>query len=92
MQRFKGVATKYLDSSLGWFRLLDRSDPRGGLQPALVLEAAMGNQSVTSIRQKSLFCLLAPVNKAQDAMKSGVLSAKKAAFVRRRLAGLLLQG
>ena len=64
----------------------------GGLQPALVLEAAMGNQSVTSIRQKSLFCLLAPVNKAQDAMKSGVLSAKKAAFVRRRLAGLLPQG
>ena len=52
----------------------------------------MGNQSVTSIRQKSLFCLLAPVNKAQDAMKSGVLSAKKAAFVRRRLAGLLPQG
>ena len=41
MQRFKGVATKYLDSYLGWFRLLDRSSPMG-LQPALVLGAAMG--------------------------------------------------
>ena len=49
MQRFKGIATKYLDSYLGWFRLLDRSGPKG-LQPALVLQAAMGNQSVTSIR------------------------------------------
>jgi hypothetical protein len=29
--------------------LLDRSGPKG-LQPALVLDAAMGNQSVTSIR------------------------------------------
>ena len=49
MQRFKGVATKYLDSYLGWFRMLDRSGPTG-LQPALVLGAAMGNQSITSIR------------------------------------------
>lgn len=49
MQRFKGVATKYLDSYLGWFRLLDRSGPTG-LRPALVLGAAMGNQDVTSIR------------------------------------------
>ena len=49
MQHFKGVATKYLDSYLGWFRMLDRSGPTG-LQPALVLGAAMGNQSVTSIR------------------------------------------
>ena len=49
MQRFKGVATKYLDSYLGWFRMLDRSGPMG-LQPALVLGAAMGNQDVTSIR------------------------------------------
>ena len=49
LQRFKGIATKYLDSYLGWFRLLDRSGPKG-LQPALVLDAAMGNQSVTSIR------------------------------------------
>lgn len=43
MQRFKGVATKYLDSYLGWFRMLDRSGPMGP-QPALVLEAAMGDQ------------------------------------------------
>ena len=49
LQRFKGVATKYLDSYLGWFRMLDRSGPTG-LQPALVLGAAMGNQGVTSIR------------------------------------------
>ena len=49
MQHFKGVATKYLDSYLGWFRMLDRSGPTG-LQPAMVLGAAMGNQSVTSIR------------------------------------------
>ena len=48
MQRFKGVATKYLDSYLGWFRMLDRSGPTG-LQPALVLRAAMGNQSITSV-------------------------------------------
>jgi transposase-like protein len=47
MQRFKGVATKYLDSYLGWFRMLDRSGPMGP-QPAQVLEAAMGNQGVTS--------------------------------------------
>ena len=49
LQRFKGVATKYLDSYLGWFRMLDRSGPTG-LQPALVLGAALGNQGVTSIR------------------------------------------
>lgn len=49
MQRFKGVATKYLDSYLGWFRLLDRSAPKGP-QPSLVLQASIGNQSVTSIR------------------------------------------
>ena len=49
MQHFKGVATKYLDSYLGWFRMLGRSGPTG-LQPALVLGAAMGNQSVNSIR------------------------------------------
>lgn len=49
MQRFKGVATKHLDAYLGWFRMLDRAGPMG-LQPALVLEAAMGNQGVTSIR------------------------------------------
>ena len=49
MQRVQGISTKYLDSYLGWFRLLDRSGPKGA-QPALVLEAAMGNQIVTSIR------------------------------------------
>ena len=38
-----------VDSYLGWFRMLDRSGPTG-LQPALVLGAAMGNQSVNSIR------------------------------------------
>jgi transposase-like protein len=43
MQRFKGVATRYLDSYLGWFRMLDRSGPMG-LQPALMLGAAMGEQ------------------------------------------------
>ena len=36
MQRFKGVAAKYLGSYLGWFRLLDRSGPMGP-QDALVL-------------------------------------------------------
>ena len=49
MQRFKGVATKYLGSYLGWFRMLDRSGPVG-LQPALVLGAAMGDRGVTSVR------------------------------------------
>ena len=49
VQRFKGVSTKYLDSYLGWFRLLDRSDPMG-LQPAWMLGVAMGNQGVTSVR------------------------------------------
>lgn len=49
MQRFKGVATKYLGSYLGWFRMLDRSGPMGA-QPALVLGAAMGDRGVTSVR------------------------------------------
>lgn len=41
MLRFKGVATRYLDSYLGWFRLLDRACPAGA-QPASVLSLAIG--------------------------------------------------
>ncbi|MBS0290960.1 MAG: IS1595 family transposase [Proteobacteria bacterium] len=41
MRRFKGVATKYLDSYLGWFRMLDRFAPAGP-QPAAVLGLAIG--------------------------------------------------
>ena len=41
MCRFKGVATKYLDSYLGWFRMLDRYAPTGP-QPAAVLGMAIG--------------------------------------------------
>jgi hypothetical protein len=41
MQHFKGVATKYLDSYLGWFRMLDRFAPTG-VQPAQVLGLAIG--------------------------------------------------
>lgn len=41
MQRFKGVASRYLESYLGWFRLLDRLGAMGQ-QPALVLGAALG--------------------------------------------------
>ena len=41
MGRFKGVATKYLDSYLGWFRMLDRFAPAGP-QPATVLSLAIG--------------------------------------------------
>lgn len=40
IRRFHGVATKYLDSYLGWFRTLDRSDPTG-LQPASFLASAV---------------------------------------------------
>lgn len=40
VSRFKGVATKYLASYLGWFRMLDRA-PRSGSQPALVLDLAI---------------------------------------------------
>ena len=43
MQRFTGMATKYLEAYLGWFRLLDRSGLMGP-QPAQVLGAAMGCQ------------------------------------------------
>ncbi|MGB7421448.1 IS1595 family transposase [Comamonas flocculans] len=41
MRRFKGVATKYLDSYLGWFRMLDRFAPTGP-QPAALLALAIG--------------------------------------------------
>lgn len=41
IRRFHGVATKYLDSYLGWFRTIDRSGP-AGLQPASFLASAVG--------------------------------------------------
>lgn len=41
IRRFHGVATKYLDSYLGWFRTIDRSGPTG-LQPASFLASAIG--------------------------------------------------
>lgn len=41
IRRFHGVATKYLDSYLGWFRAIDRSGPTG-LQPASFLASAVG--------------------------------------------------
>lgn len=40
MRRFHGVATKYLDSYLGWFRTLDRY-AGNMLKPALLLEMAI---------------------------------------------------
>lgn len=40
MRRFHGVATKYLDNYLGWFRTLDRSASTG-LKPARLLEMAI---------------------------------------------------
>lgn len=40
IRRFHGVATKYLDSYLGWFRTNDRSGPLG-LQPASFLASAV---------------------------------------------------
>ena len=40
MRRFKGVATKYLASYLGWFRMLD-CVPGSALQPASVLALAI---------------------------------------------------
>jgi hypothetical protein len=41
IRRFHGVATKYLDSYLGWFRAVDRSG-RTGLQTASFLGSAVG--------------------------------------------------
>lgn len=40
IRRFHGVATKYLDSYLGWFRMLDRS-AGSVLKPARLLEMAV---------------------------------------------------
>lgn len=45
MQRFHGVATKHLESYLGWFRAIDRST-NGLLNPALLLTQAAGNDLV----------------------------------------------
>ena len=40
IRRFHGVATRYLDSYLGWFRAIDRT--RGaGLNPASMLASAV---------------------------------------------------
>ena len=47
IRRFHGVATRYLDSYLGWFRTLDRS-PTTGLLPASLLALALGSRSVTT--------------------------------------------
>lgn len=40
-QRFRGVATCYLASYMGWFRALDR-EPAGGTKPAWWLAIAFG--------------------------------------------------
>ena len=45
IRRFHGVATKYLDSYLGWFRTLDRSSSPG-LQPASLLALALNSRAV----------------------------------------------
>jgi transposase-like protein len=42
MRRFKGVATRYMDSYLGWFRAIERS-PDAGLKPAQWLAMAVGS-------------------------------------------------
>ena len=47
IRRFHGVATKYLDSYLGWFRTLDRSTTTG-LPPASLLGLALGRRLVTT--------------------------------------------
>jgi transposase-like protein len=47
LRRFHGIATKYLDSYLGWFRTLDRSATTG-LQPASLLSLALGTRPVLS--------------------------------------------
>lgn len=46
IRRFHGIATKYLDSHLGWFRALDRS-AASGLAPASLLALAIGLHHVT---------------------------------------------
>ena len=45
MQRFQGVATKYLESYLDWFRAIDRTTS-GLLNPSLLLAQAAGNDLV----------------------------------------------
>lgn len=40
MRQFRGVATKYLDSYLGWFRAIERS-AHAGLDPASLLAASV---------------------------------------------------
>ncbi len=45
MHRFNGVATKYLESYLGWFRARDRATS-GLINPALLLTQAAGNELV----------------------------------------------
>lgn len=47
IRRFQGVATKYLDSYLGWFRALDRSASTG-LMPASLLALAAQTRFVTN--------------------------------------------
>jgi transposase-like protein len=41
VRRFRGIATRYLDSYLGWFRAIDRS-PTSGSTPASWLAMALG--------------------------------------------------
>ena len=45
IRRFHGIATKYLDSYLGWFRTLDRS-ATAEPQPAWLLELAIGKRPI----------------------------------------------
>ncbi|MDP2785161.1 MAG: IS1595 family transposase, partial [Sulfurimicrobium sp.] len=43
IRRFRGVATRYLDSYLGWFRTIDR-ESAVGLKPAQWLAMAAGSR------------------------------------------------
>ena len=45
MRPFKGVATKYLDFYLGWFRTIDRA-PHIVAKPAALLAMAIGSRSI----------------------------------------------
>ena len=47
MDRFKGVATSYLENYLGWFRALDRN-AQTGAKPASFLNIAVGVAAVIS--------------------------------------------
>lgn len=47
MRRFHGVATRHLESYLGWFRAIDRATS-GSLNPALLLAQAAGHDLVTN--------------------------------------------